>query len=221
VLDWERAAQEDQASWARLLERLRQRGVSAGRGLRLIVSDGSDGLAAAMELVDLGPGVRHQRCVFHKLRNVAKAVKAVAAGSKDEKRKQRRAVLQEAAAIYDGGDRAEILRRRDAFVVKWHAREPEAVATLLRDFEQTIMYVDVAVEAAERGEQWDRRYLRTTSALERLNRRLRRMVRQVVLFHAATGLEVRVYLILLEAGEMLMARGDQWLDILETELAAA
>jgi transposase-like protein len=221
VLDWERAAQEDQASWARLLERLRQRGVSAARGLRLIVSDGSEGLAAALDLVDLGPGVRHQRCVFHKLRNVAKAVKAALAESKDEKRKQRRAVVQEAAAIYAGEDRGEILQRRDAFVAKWQAREPEAVATLLRDFEQTIVYVDVMAEAAERGEQWERRHVRTTSALERLNRRLRQMVRQVVLFHAEEGLEVRVYLILLQAGEILMTRGDHWLEVLENELAAA
>ena len=220
VLDWERAAQEDQTSWARLLERLRERGVSAAGGLRLLVSDGSEGLAAALDLVDLGPGVRHQRCVFHKLRNVAQAVKAALAASKDEKRQQRRAVVQDSAAIYGGADRGEILQRRDAFVTKWQAREPEAVATLLRDFEQTIAYVEVLGEAAARGEVWEPRYLRTTSALERLNRRLRQMVRQVVLFHTTAGLEVRVYLLLREAGEMLMPRDEHWLDMLENDLAA-
>ena len=48
VLDWERATQEDQAGWERLLERLRQRGLHAERGLRLVVSDGSAGLKAAL-----------------------------------------------------------------------------------------------------------------------------------------------------------------------------
>ena len=50
VVDWERAAQEDQAGWERLLERLRERGLTSEQGLRLIVSDGSEGLAAALGL---------------------------------------------------------------------------------------------------------------------------------------------------------------------------
>ncbi|MDO8673753.1 MAG: transposase [Dehalococcoidia bacterium] len=220
VLDWERAEQEDEASWERLLERLRQRGLTAEKGLRLIVSDGSEGLAAALGLVDLGPGVRHQRCVFHKLRNVAKAVKASLAASKEDKQKQREQVVKEAASIYEGQDRAEILRRRDQFVAKWQETEPEAVATLLRDFEKTIEYLEVLAAARARGEAWEVRYLRTTSALERLNRTLRRMVRQVVLFHCDAGLEVRVYLILMQAGEMLIPQGDDWLEVLGSELAA-
>ena len=47
------------------------------------------------------------------------------------------------------------------------------------------------------------------------------MVRQVVLFHSDLGLEVRVYLILLQAGEMLIAQGDDWLEVLEEELRKA
>lgn len=203
------------------LERLRQRGLTAEKGLRLIVSDGSDGLAAALGLVNLGPGVRHQRCIFHKLRNVGKAVKAALAESKEEKRKQRGQVVKEAAAIYEAEDRGEIMRRRNEFVAKWQAKEPEAVATMLRDFDKTIVYLEVLADARARGEPWEARYLRTTSALERLNRSLRRMVRQVVLFHSDAGMEVRVYLILLEAGEMLISQGDDWLEVLEEELAAA
>ncbi|MBI3971314.1 MAG: transposase [Chloroflexi bacterium] len=114
-------------------------GIAAEKGLSLIVSDGSDGLAAALERVDLGPGVRHQRGVFHKRRHVAKAVKAAMAESKEDQKQERRQVVQEAAAIYQGEDRAEVLRRRDEFVATWPRAEPEAVATLLRDFEQTIV----------------------------------------------------------------------------------
>ena len=221
VLDWERAEQEDQASWQRLLERLAERGLSAKAGLRLIVSDGADGLASALSMVYLGPGVRHQRCVFHKLRNVGKAVKAALAGSKEEQRKARRQVVKETAAIYRGCDRAEVARLRDEFVERWREAEPEAVETLLRDFDKTIVYLEVAAEARARGEHWDVRYLRTTSALERLNRALRRMVRQVVLFHSGPGLEARAYLVLVEAGRMLFSPRDNPLDILEEQLAAA
>lgn len=229
VVDWERAAQEDQASWERLLERLRQRGLTAQRGLRLIVSDGSEGLAAALGLVDLGPGVKHQRCVFHKLRNIGKAVKGVLAEgqapsskeAREAKRKRREEVLKEAAAIYQGTDRAKIEERRDAFVAKWQESESEAVATLLRDFDQTLVYLEVQAAAAERGEDWDARYLRTTSLLERLNRTLREMTDRVVLLHSPDGLDARAYLLLLQAGGILIARGDDWLEVLEDTLAAA
>ncbi len=221
VLDWERAQGEDAASWERLLERLRERGVSAERGLKLIVSDGSEGLAAALELVDLGPEVRHQLCVFHKLRNVSDAVKAVQAASREEKRQRRREVVKAAAAIYQGQDRAEILGRRAEFVARWQGEEPEAVATLLRNFEKTIVYLEVAAAAAAEGEQWAASYLRTTSALERLNRSLRKMVRSVVLFHSDAGLEARVYLTLLQAGKMLTPRAGDWLEALEEDLTAA
>lgn len=221
VLDWERAAQEGQESWQRLLERLRQRGLTAEKGLQLIVSDGSAGLQAALEWVDLGVGVKHQRCVFHKLRNVAKAIKAALAQSDEEKRTQRRQVLQDAAVVYQGTDRAEILRRRDEFVATWQEREPEAVATLQRDFEQTIAYLEVQAAALTRGERWEVRYLRTTSALERLNRTLRRLVRQVMMFHSDAGLEVRVYLTLLQAGQILIPKGEDWSDVVENALAAA
>jgi len=230
TLDWERASQEDQEHWGRLLERLRERGLTAERGLHLIVSDESAGLKAALAEVNLGVGVKHQLCVFHRLRNIGKAVKGlVTAGpdgnEKDEareaRRERRRAVVTEAAAIYQGADRAEVLRRRDAFVAKWGADEPEAVATLLRDFERTIAYLDVQEVAAQRGKPWAAKYLRTTSRLERLNRTLRQMVRQVVLFHGEAGLDARVYLILMQAGELQIARGAKWSEVIEDALAAA
>jgi transposase-like protein len=229
VVDWERADQENQAGWERLLERLRRRGLTAERGLRLIVSDGSEGLAAALGLVDLGPGVKHQRCVFHKLKNLGKAVRGVLAQgqapnskeAREAKRQRREEVVKEAAAIYQETDRAKIEERREAFVAKWQESESEAVATLLRDFDQTLVYLEVQAAAAEQGEDWDARYLRTTSLLERLNRTLREMTDRVVLLHSEDGLDARVYLLLLQAGGILIPRGDDWLEVLEEALAAA
>jgi Transposase, Mutator family len=68
VLDWERAAREDEAGWRRLLERLQARGLHSTAGFTLFVHDGSSGLEAALGLVDFGPGVLRQRCVFHTIR---------------------------------------------------------------------------------------------------------------------------------------------------------
>lgn len=173
--------------------------------------------------------MKHQLCVFHRLRNIGKAMKGLRTASADAKGKEeakearqarRRAVVSEAAAIYRGEDRTEIVRRRDAFVATWQEEEPEAVATLLREFERTIAYVDVQETVAKRGKPWEAKYLRTTSRLERLNRTLRRMVRQVVLFHGEAGLDARVYLTLMQAGKLRIAHGAKWSDVIEDALAA-
>ena len=167
--------------------------------------------------------------IVHRLRNIAKAVKGLIAGegettqtdaAKEARRARRRAVVRAAAAIYQAEDRTAVVRRRDAFVATWQEEEPEAVATLLRDFEQTIAYLEVQEAAATRDAIWDARYVRTTSRLERLNRTLRRMVRQVVIFHNEAGLDVRVYLTLMHAGEIRIARGAEWSEVIEDALAA-
>ena len=54
----------------RKLNRLWKRGVQPETGLKLVVRDGSGGLGEALALV-YGTRVLDQRCIFHKLRNVA------------------------------------------------------------------------------------------------------------------------------------------------------
>jgi transposase-like protein len=60
------------------------------------------------------------------------------------------------------------------------------VATLERDFEQTLVFYGISGLAP----QW----IRTTSLLERTNRELRRKFRQAVTFGSCKGAEVAIYL---------------------------
>jgi transposase-like protein len=60
------------------------------------------------------------------------------------------------------------------------------VATLERDFEQTLMFYSLCSLAPE--------WIRTTSLLERTNRELRRKFRQAVTFGSHKGAEVAIYL---------------------------
>jgi transposase-like protein len=60
------------------------------------------------------------------------------------------------------------------------------VATLGRDFEQTLVFYEVPGLAL----QW----IRTTSLLEHTNRELRRKFRQAVTFGSHKGTEVTIYL---------------------------
>ncbi|HZW34343.1 MAG TPA: hypothetical protein VFF52_26710 [Isosphaeraceae bacterium] len=99
--------------------------------------------------------------------------------------------------------------------------EPEAVAPRLRDFERTIAYREDQEAMAKQGTHGAAKYLRTTRRLERLNRTLRGMVRQGVLVPGEVGLDARVYRVLMQAGEIRIARGAEWSEGKEEALAAA
>lgn len=222
LLDWEPAPAEDEASWRALLERLQARGVSAAAGLTLFVHDGSSGLEAAFGLVDFGPGVLRQRCIFHVLRTVRKEVHGERGMSREQRQARRQEVLRAAAAIWEPTDRAAVRQRYQAFCAAWRAPEPDAVAALERAFEATLAYLAARERGREWGEEWAVRYLRTTSALERVNRALRQKARQVGTFQAERGLQAAVVLVLVHHGLILPAPpAELWTEVLEAGLLAA
>ncbi len=150
LLDWERGKEEDQESWQRLLERLLARGLCRERGLELFVHDGSAGLEKAFEWVHFGKGVLRQRCVFHKLRNVGRDVVGEEGMSRKERQERRSAVVEDARQVYAGKDEKQIQERLEKFGKKWGEREPEAVATLQREFERTVVYLQALERARQR-----------------------------------------------------------------------
>ena len=222
VLDWERAAAEDEAGWRGLLERLLGRGLRTDAGLELFVHDGSGGLEAAFGQVHFGPGVLFQRCVFHVLRTVRDAARGEPGMSREAQRARRRELLRDAAAIWQAPDRTEAYRRRAAFRATWAEREPEAVAALERAFPATLAYLDAMQRGRERGVAWHPRHLRTTSALERVNRALRHKARQVGVFQAERGLVAGLALVIAHRGLGPDAPPDDlWTEVLELGLLAA
>ena len=221
VLDWERAAAEDEPSWRRLLERLHGRGLRTAAGLELVVHDGSGGLEAALDRVHLGPGLLRQRCVFHVLKNVRDAGRGGAGLTRDQKRERRREVVQDAAAIWQTTDRGEVYRRREAFRAKWGEREPEAVAPLERAFPATLAYLTALERGRERGQGWHARYLRTTSLLERFNRALRQKARQVGTLKSQRGLLAALALVIVHCGRLAEQPDDLWTEVLEAGCLAA
>jgi transposase-like protein len=77
-----------------------------------------------------------------------------------------------------------MLQRYLAVVRTYRDTQPEAVATLRRDFRATITYYALEEEFPD----WERRHLRTTSRLERFNRTLRRRTRPANAYHSEAGL---------------------------------
>jgi len=183
ILDWEIASSEDQPSWEKLVHRLWERGVRPEKGLQMVVRDGGGGLGGALALV-YGSSVLDQRCLFHKLRNVADKCREDLKG--EAKKEQRKQLLEQATEIYQAESAFQAYLRVIVWATTWREQAPKAVATLERDFEQTLAFYTL--------EGIPREWIRTTSLLERTNRELRRKFRQAVTFGSQAGAQVAIFL---------------------------
>src|SRR5947209_18954955 len=183
ILAWQIAPSEEHTHWEVLLNRLWTPEVQPEKGLQMIVRDGSGGLGEAVALV-YGTSVLDQRCIFHKLKNVADKARSELKG--EEKREERKQLIKQAKTIYQAESAVQATYRLHLWSEQWRECAPKAVATLEKEFENTLVYYEL--------ESVTREWIRTTSLLERTNRELRRKCRQAVTFGSQTGAEVAVYL---------------------------
>jgi transposase-like protein len=186
VLAWAIADSEDEAAWLAFLSQLEAQGVRGEQGLQLIIHDGGSGLCAALQTVHFA--AVEQRCLFHKLRNIWDAIQSPDDLPARQRQQQRRAIFRDFVAIFQPQHRHTILRRALHVVQKYRLSQPKAVATLRRDFSTTLAYFTVL----ERHPTWSRTYLRTTSRLERFNRRLRRRIRSANAYHSDPGVQAMI-----------------------------
>ena len=157
--------------------------------------------------------------MVHKLRNVWQAVRGEEAMTRKERRQRRKQVITDARAIYQHDTVAACRQALADFRARWADTEPEAVATLERDFAQTLTYLHVRDRARARGLIYRPECLRTTSPLERVNRHFRRKARQVVLFHAEAGVTTALELVIAHR-HLSPPSDDLWTEHLEAALAA-
>jgi putative transposase len=183
ILDWQVADGESKAAWEPFVHRLWERGLRPENGLQAVIRDGCGELGEAIAWV-YGSTVLEQRCIFHKLRNVSDKCREELKG--EAHKETRKQLIEQASAIYQAESAQEARERLAAFAQQWQAHAPKTVATLERDFEQTIAYY--ALDGVTRE------LIRTTSLLERTNRELRRKFRQVCCFGSPTGAEVAIYI---------------------------
>lgn len=182
VLAWTLTEGEDFNAWLTFLSRLEEAGINVEHGLELLIHDGSGSLANALRFLDLG--VHLQRCVFHKLRNIARALVWPEDLEADVRQRKRRSILRDFKAIWQAKHYATALRRYLAVWRKYRHDQPAAVATLRRDFRATVAYFAVA----QAHPTWPHALLRTTSRLERFNRRLRTHCRTAGAYHSDDGI---------------------------------
>lgn len=144
LLALELGYRESQESWAAVLRALRERGLEAPR---LAVADGALGLWAA--LTDVFPETGHQRCWNHRVMNLLDRLPSRL--GPEARRRLRR--------VYGASSRASCEAARDE-VLAWLRRlgQPDAAATLLRDWDDFTRFYDYPIE------HW--RHLRTSNPVE-------------------------------------------------------
>ena len=129
---WHLADGEDTESWLTFLSQLEEQGLRGENGLELIIHDGGSGLCAALTTIHFD--APEQRCLFHKLRNIWQAIRVADDLPLAERKRQRRAIYRDFVAIFQAKQRSTVLRRALKVVQQYRTTQPEAVATLRRDF---------------------------------------------------------------------------------------
>lgn len=186
VLFWRLGESESAEEWVKFLEILEAEGIRGESGLRLIIHDGGKGLCSALQTVWFD--AEQQRCLFHKLRNIYKAISVPESLSAKQRRRYRKKIFKDFREIWEARRYETVLRRYLKVVRTYRHTQPEAAATLRRDFRFTVTYYALEKEFPS----WERKHLRTTSRLERFNRRLRRRTRAANAYHSNTGLSAMI-----------------------------
>jgi putative transposase len=186
ILLWRLGESESAGEWVKFLEILEAQGIRGQNGLKLIIHDGGKGLCSALQTVWFDAD--QQRCLFHKLRNIYKAIRLPENLSDKQGRRHRKKILKDFREIWEARRYETMLRRYLKVVRTYRHSQPEAVATLRRDFRLTITYYALEKESPT----WERKHLRTISRLERFNRRLRRRTRAANAYHSNVGLAAMI-----------------------------
>jgi putative transposase len=173
VIDFTIAQGESERAWERFLTDLYQRGLSE-QTVELIVTDGGKGLLAALPVVY--PKIPVQRCWAHKSRNVLNYVRKA----------DWQAVKIDLHAIQYASGIRKAQSALGAFCARWQESYPKAVACLRADEEQLLTFFQI-----KDCSWWSQ--IRTTNAIERRFREVRRRTRPMGVFSDRTSMERILY----------------------------
>ena len=169
VIDFRLAASESAAEWEKFLADLYRRGLT-GEGLDMVCVDGGSGLLAAL------PNILHavpvQRCWAHKIRNVLDKIR------KADQPKVKRALHK----IMNAPNQAAARSAARRFADRFEASYPPAVTCLRNDLDELLTCFRYKSED-------QRRKVRTTNAIERRFREVRRRTRPMGTFQDKTSMD--------------------------------
>jgi transposase-like protein len=163
---------ESEQGWRRFLGSLHRRGL-AGTSVALVVTDGGKGLLSALD--DFYPDSSRQRCWFHKMSNVLTKLRKA----------HQFACLKGLRKVYTAANRASAEAAYAAWAQEWKEKEASAVRCVETDLESLLAFYSMP------RTHW--RMLRTTNAIERCFREVRRRTRSIGCFVNDASLERMIY----------------------------
>ena len=168
VIDFRLARSESGPAWENFLKGLYRRGLTE-TGVQIISIDGGNGLKAAVQSVY--PDVPLQRCWAHKNRNVLDKVRAV----------DREAVKADLHKVMHARNLKQARRAAGRFSRRWARQYPKAVKCLRDDLDELLECYRF------RSLKW-RKAVRTTNAIERRFREVKRRTRPMGVFSDRTSM---------------------------------
>jgi putative transposase len=172
LVSFRQATAESEAQWEAFLRNLYERGLE-GEKTFLIITDGCPGLHRALDTVY--PYVRRQRCWAHKLRNVASKLR----------RRHQESCLRQAKKIYQAETSREASSRFRDWAKQWRYVEPKAVKCLEADMDEMLSFLNCP------SPHWKK--IRTTNAIERAFREVRRRTRPMSCFQNSASVDRIIY----------------------------
>jgi putative transposase len=169
IIDFAQASSESEFAWENFLHHLYARGLR-GSHLQLIILDGGKGLMAALSFIY--PLIPVQRCWAHKTRNILNYVR-----QKDQKR-----VKQTLHRISHARTLPQAYRAAQDFAAKWGSLYPKALACLQKDLPELLTFLQIRSNHPNST-------LRTTNAIERRFREVRRRTRPMGTFSDHTSID--------------------------------
>jgi transposase-like protein len=169
VIDFHQVRSESQSACEGFLNSLYQRGLQ-GQNLKLIVVDGGKGLDAALLLVY--GHVPVQRCWAHKTRNVLNYAKKA----------DHKAVKKDLQRISHALTLRQAQQAAQRFLRRWQMRYPKATGCLTQDLPELLAFLRIATSLPHPA-------LRTTNAIERRFREVRRRTRPMGVFSDHTSID--------------------------------
>lgn len=169
IIDFRLAASESAAEWERFLGDLIRRGLLGDR-LEMICVDGGSGLLAALPTAF--PGIPVQRCWAHKMRNVLAKVRQA----------DQPAVKADLQTVMNARTLPQARSAARRFANRWEHDYPKAVACLRDDLDELLTcwrYKSLV----------ERKKVRTTNAIERRFREVRRRTRPMGVFSDRTSMD--------------------------------
>ena len=173
MIDFHSSQGESREAWEGFLNDLYKRGIF-GKNCELIITDGGKGLHSALEYVY--PKILKQRCWAHKTRNILDKVK----------KKDWEIVKKTLRKIPYAKNRREATKAYWDFADKWRRNYPNAVKCLETDIEDLLTFFHIKEDRL-----WSK--IRTTNAIERTFREVRRRTRPIGVFTNRESVERIVF----------------------------